>query len=125
MSKKKRNEITGQNLVKLTQIKDGFFIMCQQYEHMGKLLKLQSKTLTHPIFAPSSAPECLKRILEQYVEMGEQLKEIGRGLDSLGGKPVLEKPKDAKSFVSNISPVKNDTKIDDENTTTTLSEDDK
>lgn len=113
--------VIGQNLVILTQVKEGFLNICKQFDLMGQLLKLEAKTLSHPIFTPTSAPVVLGRILGQYQEIGEQLKHIGKGLDAMGGKPISEplpkftKPKMKKeiketieksvhTFVSNIQP---------------------
>jgi len=87
---KRRNAIT------LAETKEGFMTLCKQYEHMGKLMTLLAKTLKHPIFAPSSAPAVFNRINQQYEETGEQLKEIGIGLDALGGKPVTESSQQKK-----------------------------
>jgi hypothetical protein len=86
----KKEKVSGQALVRLVQTKESFYKLCEQYEHMGKLLKLQAKTMKHPIFKPTSAPACLMRMIEQHDQFGEQLKEIGMGLDAMGGKPVLE-----------------------------------
>ncbi len=93
---KKKVDVKG-DVLALLKTKDGFLNLCQQYQHMGQLLGLLAKVLTHPMFSKTSAPAALQRILEQYQHMGEQLKEIGTDLDSIGGKPVLqpaeEKPK--------------------------------
>lgn len=112
MTKKKQvgKNLTGENLIKLTHVKDDFLHVCKQYEGMGNLIKLQSKTLSHPLFSKSTAPSVLARIIEQYQEIGEQLKTLGAGLDEMGGDPVLKKKEEKKeepkpqTFVSNIKP---------------------
>lgn len=65
----------------------GFLNLCMQYEQMGRLLKLQSKILSHPLFSKSTAPAVMEKMLEQYYHMGQQLKVIGVGLDAIGASP--------------------------------------
>lgn len=76
--------------IMLRNTKDTFLLLCEQYENLGKLINAQSQIIGHPIFKESNAPVCMIRVLKQYQEMGEQLKEVGKGLDILGGEPVLE-----------------------------------
>ena len=93
---KRADGLKGKTLTKLIQVKDAFLHICKQYDHMGSLIRLQAKSMKHPIFSKTTAPACHQRIIEQYQEMGEQLKDIGRGLDDMGGKPVLENLKEKK-----------------------------
>lgn len=82
----------------LDKTKEGFFHLCVQYEHLGKLLHLQSKAFSSKIIEPdddNTAPRVLEKMLAQYQEIGEQLKVVGTGLDQLGGEPVLQ-PEDPK-----------------------------
>ncbi len=67
----------------LEKTKDGYFNLCVQYEHLGKLLHLQSKAFTED---DDRAPAILEKMLSQYLEIGEQLKTVGTGLDKLEGK---------------------------------------
>jgi len=126
-SKKKKGGMAFNNLELATETKEQFITLCAQYEYMGNLFKLQGKALVHPMFSKTTVPEVQKRILQQYQEMGEALKNIGTCLDLMPGKNVLkpegdprksqlekdmelgrthegEDPIENKTFVSNISP---------------------
>lgn len=124
-----RDELTGMKLVSLESTKRGFLNLCKQYDRMGHLLALEAKAISHPLFSKTTAPEVLTRIVEQYHEVGEQLKIIGQGLDDLGGNPELgplptfpkpglrkqgamhpapESGDEEKVFVSNVPPGKGD-----------------
>jgi hypothetical protein len=76
--------------------KEAFLQLCAQYEAMGKMYAAMAGDIrrhSEPgIINPlaSSMRERLQVILDQYREIGEQLKETGLGLDSLGGDPVLK-----------------------------------
>ncbi len=72
------------------QVKDSFLTLCAQYERLGQLLALQAHALPDtPQCQP--AAQALKLELSQYQEMGEEMKQLGKGLDLLGGKSVLYK----------------------------------
>lgn len=107
------------NLEVVTNCKEHFLDLCKQYEHMGKLFSLQSKAMSHPMFSPTSFPQIHDRIVEQYKEIGEELKNIGTYLDLMPGKKIMKKEGDTrtsqveekmkktqkeKTFVSNIKP---------------------
>jgi len=111
----KKEKITGMKLVTLVNTQEGFLILCEQYARMGQLLKLLAKSVDHPQFSKTSAPYGLKRICDQFYEVGEQLKVVGMGLDDLGGEGIMGKKrsfprpklkKEPKPFVSNIPPKK-------------------
>ena len=85
---------------KVVNVKEDFLYLCKQYSAMGQLFKRHSKVISHTQFSKTPAPTILKRILEQYQEIGEQLKTMGANIDALGGKPVLElKPSILRSEV--------------------------
>ena len=115
------------NMEVVTNAKEHFVALCKMYEHMGSLFKLEAKALTHPVFTTTMLPETHKRILEQYYEIGEEMKNLGTYLDLMGGKKVLKPEGDPrksqveiemdkkgqtkeggneKIFVSNIQPSK-------------------
>ena len=105
------------NLELVANCKEHFLTLCKMYEHMGILHKLQAKAMKHPLIARSTVPQTQGRIVEQYQEMGEEMKNIGELLDLMGGKPVMraEEPQpqstdDGKTFVSNTEPPKEDEK---------------
>jgi len=112
--------ITGLTLVKLEQIKEAFYNLCKQYEHMGKLLAIEAKALTHQQFSKTPIPAMCARVTEQFVEMTEQFTFVGQGLDDLGGKRLYSEKKsypksevnvksgNEKEFVSNIKPEKDE-----------------
>jgi len=113
-----KEKITGMKLVTLVNTKEGFLTLCQQYARMGHLMKVLAKSIDHPTFSKTAAPYGLKRILDQYYEVGEQLKVVGMGLDDLGGSGTMGKKKDfpkpklkrePKPFVANIPPEKKTT----------------
>jgi len=83
----KGHGLTGQKLVAWTQMVGGFTTLCQMYEREGNLLKLVAKVLSHPLFSKTSAPGVLVKVLEQFQEIGEQLKAIGCHLAYIQGKP--------------------------------------
>jgi len=74
----------------LETVKEGFLHMCEQYAGMGNILKLHAKCLQHPLFASNSARDTFDVLCKQFHEIGEQLKVVGRDLDTMGGAPVLE-----------------------------------
>ena len=77
----------GSNLI-LAETKEGFLTLCKQYVRLGAYLKQWVRETPHPV------TNKVKNSVKQYMEMGEQLKYIGAGLDALGGDPVLEVPKE-------------------------------
>jgi len=93
MGTKKKKGMAFNNLELSTETKEQFRTLCAQYEQMGKLFSLQSKAMTHPMFSKSTVPEVHNRILMQYMEMGEALKNIGTCLDMMPGKNVLKEDK--------------------------------
>jgi len=108
------------NLEVTTNAKEHFLFLCNMYENMGKLIKLQSQTVSHPSFSKTTAPAILVNMTQQHHEMGEELKNIGAYLDLMPGKNVLrpeepegkevevevekEPPMMSGDFVSNIQP---------------------
>ena len=74
----------------LNSLKQSFLLSCQQYERMGVLLKLLAKAVSHPVFSKTMVSATLQRILDQYREIGEQLKVTGTSLDECGGSPVFQ-----------------------------------
>lgn len=84
--------LAGMALVQVTQTKKRFLELCRLYDRMGTMCKLMAKVVSHPIFGKSSASNTLANILDVYMEAGEQLKAVGKGLDALGGEPILEAP---------------------------------
>ena len=74
----------------LTDAKEHFLSLCKMYEHMGKLFKIHSKELSHPMFVRTSVPQTNGRLLDQFYEIGEEMKNIGILLDMAGGKPVMK-----------------------------------
>lgn len=76
----------------LKETKDSFFVLCTQYAQLGKYLNLHAKAVATSIMTGGEAAQTLQVMIAQHQEMGEQMKNLGRGLDSLGGKPVLEAP---------------------------------
>ena len=89
-------KLDGKKLELLEATKDGFMIACKQYSRLGNLMVTHAKVVGHPAFKMSGATESFAGIIDQHAELGEQMKQIGEGLDSLGGKPVLEDPKKKK-----------------------------
>lgn len=82
--------LTGMKLVWLGRTKEWFVGLCRQYDRMGCLMKLQARAISHPLFANSTIRDTAATILEQYQEMGEQLKLIGEGLDAVGKEDVFD-----------------------------------
>jgi hypothetical protein len=111
MAEKNKKGLPYNNLEALRDAKEHFLSLCKMYERMGKLFALQSKAMTHPIFKTSTVPQVHGRLLEQYQEVGEELKNLGTYLDLCGGKPVLKKEEpEKKTFVSNIKPPEDEEK---------------
>ena len=72
----------------LKYTKANFLLLCKQYEAMGQFVAdLAQETGTEAKTAPYIA-----LVLEQYMEMGGQLKAVGAGLDDLGGPSVMRPP---------------------------------
>ena len=114
---KNKNSLMYNKMLAMQNAKEHFLSLCAQYERMGQLLAMQGKALTHPQFAKTSVNTTQKSILQQFHEMGEEMKNIGASLDLCGGNPVMKKeepekeenPKKKttkKKFVSNIKPKK-------------------
>jgi len=98
---KKKESLSSTQRLSLESTKRNWLLLCQQYAAMGQLLALMGKALSHPLFNKSMCPEVFNRILDQYQEIGEQMKVTGTDLDSIGGEPVhndlsLPKPKIAQ-----------------------------
>ena len=130
MSKKKtQGGLPYNKLEALAECKRHFLSLCQMYDYMGKLFSLQTRMFKHPMIARTAIPQSQARILEQYQEIGEEMKSVGTLLDLLGGKAVMkaeepktkkveveeefEKEKKAKKeekFISNIAPEKKEEK---------------
>jgi len=130
MSKRKKAGTPFNNLQALAECKEHFMSLCKMYDHMGKLFALQARAMTHPMVKRTSIPQTQLRIVEQFNEVGEEMKNIGAFLDLLGGKPVMkaeepeakkvdvkveeesEKKKKTKKeeYVSNIAPEKKEEK---------------
>ena len=116
MIAKRKTVLPFNNLEAITNCKEHFLSLCKMYEHLGKLLALQFKALTHPMFAKSVVHQTQARMAEQYNEIGEELKNVGTYLDLTGGKSVMKaeesepKKKTIKkkkdTYVSNIAPPK-------------------
>jgi hypothetical protein len=113
MSRKKKAGLPYNNLVVVTNAKEHFLALCKMYDKLGQFLNLHTKTLGHPLFAKTSIHQTQSRILEQYREIGEEMKTIGTHLDLMGGKPVMkaeepekkeEKKDQDKVFVNNTKP---------------------
>jgi flagellar biosynthesis/type III secretory pathway chaperone len=75
------------------------------------LVKILTSNQFRSKIEKSGAFDVLDRIIEQEQQIGEQLKEIGIGLDSIGERRVLvpqkqidKKEEEQKQFVSNIEP---------------------
>lgn len=125
---KKEKGLPYNNLEVVTNTKEHFLSLCKMYEYMGKIFAIQSKALKHPVFKSTPVPLTHSRLIEQYQEIGEELKSIGTCLDLMPGKNVLKpeekkvekvdvektfvsnikskKKKEEKKFVSNIKPIK-------------------
>lgn len=88
-TRKKKGGATGLDLVVLNTVKDSFLNLCRQYSLLGKLKKVHAQAISHPAFAKTDVRGSFERILEQYREIGEQLKVIGEGIDDLGGKAMM------------------------------------
>jgi len=86
----KKGGLPFNNLQALAECKEHFLSLCKMYDHSGKLHLLHSKELQHPQFARTSLPQTHQRLLDQYAEIGEELKNIGTILDLLGGSPVMK-----------------------------------
>lgn len=59
-----------------------FFVLCRQYEYIGKLISLMAKLLAVRKPSRENMLKALQRMAEQYKEIGEQLKTIGVLVDS-------------------------------------------
>lgn len=81
--------LTGADRILLESIKRDFLHLCKQFSVMGNQTKMVARILSHPSFKNSGAREAFQKILDQHFEMGEQLKELGAGLDDMGGKSVM------------------------------------
>lgn len=73
--------------VKLQDAKDNFFLLCKQYEAFG--MYRHAETLSMNGGDTQGAQVARSRCIEQYMEIGEQLKALGAALDRLGGPPIL------------------------------------
>lgn len=54
-----------------------FFVLCRQYEYIGKLISLMANLLAVRKPSRENMLKALQRMAEQYKEIGEQLKTIG------------------------------------------------
>ena len=79
----------GGQRVHVERAKSGFLNLCVQYKQLGTYLKLTAKALTHPLFQKSSVPGMLQKSIDQYQEIGEQMKSIGEELDNTGGTAIM------------------------------------
>ena len=113
MSKKKKKGLPYNNLVVVTEAKKHFLSLCAMLERMGKLFVIQAKAISHPQFSLTPVPRTQGRMLTQYREILEEMKNIGTYLDFMPGKNVMksEEPEEKevdveveKTFVSNIEP---------------------
>lgn len=128
-NKKDKKGTPYNNLEALTNCKEHFLNLTKMYSRLGHLFKTQASSLSHPLFQSTCVPKDHLIMLNQFNEMGEELKNVGNYLDLLGGKPVMreaeETPEEKKArevkegmegkkiekereFVSNIAPKKED-----------------
>ena len=106
MAKKEKNKgAVYNNMLAGENAKEHFLTLCMMYENTGKILALQAKVIKHVQFSKTTLPLLMENQLNQYHEMGEEMKNLGASLDLLGGKPVLKTKKE--TFVSNIDPEDN------------------
>lgn len=108
----KKQGLPFNNLEALRECKEHFLSLCVMYDHMGKLFQVHAKELSHPQFSRTSLPQTHQRILDQFHEIGEEMKNVGTILDLMGGNPVMkpeepekEEPK-KEVYVDNIAPEK-------------------
>jgi len=72
---------------KREDIKEAFYLICQQYNATGLFLRVMTEAATAEQMDVAMAVH--QRFLDQYQEMGEQLKVLGTAIDRLGGTPIL------------------------------------
>lgn len=106
MKKKAKAELSGQKLVALTQGKYHFLSLCNMYSRLGHLFTRLTKAAKHSLFAKSPLPleQTIETLLNQYQEMGEEMKTIGTYLDMMGGEPVMKAADEEESKGSYIPP---------------------
>lgn len=68
----------------IPEMKKNFLFLCQQYNQLGLFLKLfvevDSEAEVHQLF---------DKVIQQYHQIGEQLKILGFQLDDLGGDSIM------------------------------------
>ena len=82
-----------QDRVKLKYLKANFLLLTKQYSQMGKLIRALAQD-------PGSK-DLLAKVGLQYHEIGEQLKNVGLGLDDLGGEPMMRPRKPGRNPSTN------------------------
>lgn len=108
--KKKQKGSPVNNLEVVTECKEHFLALCLQYDCMGRQFAGIAKVVGHPQFKTTVLPVEFHKILSQYQEMGQEMKNIGTLLDFMSGKKVMKaeepekEPKDEGTFVNNIEP---------------------
>jgi len=71
--------LTEEN-IPLEYTKADFLLLCEQYATMGQFIV----DMAQEIGTESKTAPHVARVAEQHLEMGEQLKAVGTGLDNLG-----------------------------------------
>jgi len=72
---------------KAVSIKKSFLLLCQQYDQLGKYIRVEAEALRRgDADTAAKARECFHN---QFQEVGEQLKNVGEAIDNLGGAPVF------------------------------------
>lgn len=75
----------------MQDIRDNFLILCKQYNAMGQLFHAEADAWNKNL--PALALESCRKNLDQYKEVGEQLKTLGHAIDAaIPGDSVLYGP---------------------------------
>ena len=82
--------MSHRNAKVVSQVKESFLTLTQQFENMAKMLNVHAHLLAEDKREKSPEGKALAQELVQFQQMGEQLKTLGTGIDLMGGKPVLQ-----------------------------------
>jgi hypothetical protein len=103
MSKKKQKGLPYNNLTLIANTKEHFLRLCEMYAQMGLFFKQQSKVLKHPLFSNCSIHQIQERLLNQYHQIGEEMKTVGTYLDLMGGKSIMKAKEPERKTIGNKS----------------------
>ena len=80
---------------KVKEAKEAFLLLCAQYEALGKYVRAEQMAKDALDFKAAEAVKV--KAVEQFMEIGEQMKVLGFALDRLGGDSVMMSPEEAEN----------------------------